>query len=71
MHLEGRDDLAGDLVLDLEDVGELAVVALRPDVAAAAAIDQLGGNPHPISGLTDAAFEDVAYPEFAAHLSEV
>ena len=42
-----------------EDVGQLAVVAFRPYVAAVARRDQLRGHADAIAGLAHAAFEDV------------
>ena len=41
---EDRDDRAGHLVLDREDVLELAVVALGPAVGAGHGIDELGAR---------------------------
>src|SRR5262245_26466693 len=58
--LEGRDDRLRDFVLEREDVGELAVVALRPDVIAPYPIDQLGSDAHAPTRLAHAALDDVA-----------
>src|SRR5229473_1989862 len=55
----------GNLVLYREDIGEIAVVALGPDVVASLGFDQLGGHTDPIAGLTHAAFEHIAHSEFA------
>ena len=66
LELQRRDDRLRDLVLHGEDVGEVAVVALGPDVAAACAVDQLGGDPHPVPGLAHAAFQHVADAELRA-----
>ena len=65
LSLSARDDRLGDLVLDRENVVEVAVVALGPHVVAGRAVDQLGGDPHPAAGLADAAFEHVADAELA------
>ena len=47
MHLQRRDDGAGNLILDSEYVIELPVVGLRPEVVAVFNVDELGGNPYP------------------------
>ena len=52
-------DGSGDLVLHREHVGQLAIVALRPQVAAVGGVDQLRRDPDPIAGLAHAAFEHV------------
>jgi hypothetical protein len=44
-------DGTGNLVLHREDVGQLAIVALRPEVAAVGGGDQLRGDPDPIAAL--------------------
>jgi hypothetical protein len=40
----------GDLVLHREDVGEIAIVALGPDMLAGFALDKLRGYADPIAG---------------------
>src|SRR6516165_5569998 len=50
----------GNLVLYREDVGEVAVVALGPDVFSTLGVDELRGDPNAIAGFTQAAFEDIA-----------
>ena len=42
--LKGARDRLGDLVLNGEDVGELAVVALRPEVIAVLGVNELRGD---------------------------
>ncbi len=56
---QGRDDRRGHLVLDREDVLELAVVALGPDVPVGLGVDQLHGDAHPVAGLAHAALDHV------------
>ena len=63
---QGGDDLAGNVVLDRENVGQLAVVALGPQMAAGLGVDQLGGDAHPLAAFADAAFDNVSDPEVAA-----
>ena len=47
LQLQGRDDGLADLVLQGEDVGEIAVPVFGPDVAAGLAVDERGGDAHP------------------------
>ena len=49
--LKSGDDLARHIVLHLEDVGELAIIALGPEVTAGHAVDQLRGDAHPLARL--------------------
>jgi hypothetical protein len=41
----------GDLVLDREDIGEIAVVTLGPNVVAGFGLDQLRGDADAVAGL--------------------
>src|ERR1700693_5626043 len=47
---EGGGNPLGDLALDREDVLELAVVGLGPDVLVASGVDELAHDPDPIAG---------------------
>ena len=60
LELQRLDDRLGDLVLQREDVVEVAVVALGPDVAAGRAVDELRGDAHAVAGFAHAAFEHVS-----------
>ncbi len=60
---DGGDGLLGDLVLHLENVGEFAVVALGPDRAIRARVDQLDCHADAGADLTDGPFEDVLDPK--------
>ncbi len=71
LDLELVDHAQGDFVLDGEDVRCAAVEALRPEVEAAGYADQLDGDPQPVPGLTDAAFEHRAHAEPAADLAHI
>src|SRR3546814_487330 len=66
-----RDDLLRDLVLDREDVGQLAVVPLGPEMAARLAVDQLRGDADAGASLAHAAFQHVAHAELAADVLNV
>ena len=59
--LELLDHVGGDLVLDREDVVELAVVGLRPKVRVGAGLDQLRRDPHRVARLAHRAFEHVRH----------
>src|SRR5207249_11784425 len=62
------NDRAGDLVLDGEDILQLAVVAFGPDVPISLRIDQLHGDTDAITDLAHAAFEDILDAELACDL---
>ena len=70
-HLQRFNDGLRYLVLDLEDVGEVPVVAVGPDVPARAAIDELRCDPHPVPGLADAALEDMADAQLACDVANI
>jgi hypothetical protein len=62
----GRDcNRFGDLVLHRENIRELPVVAVGPDVIARFGFDQLCGDPDTIAGLSQAALEHIADAEIA------
>src|SRR5215472_7683468 len=46
----------GDLVLHRENVGEVAVITLRPNVIACLGLDQLCGDADAVAGLTQTTF---------------
>ena len=66
--LQRGDDGARDLVLEVEDVLEVAIVALRPEVKAGRGVDQLRIDPDPVRRAPDAAFEHVADPQVVGDL---
>src|SRR5690349_15222202 len=70
LHAPGqrRDDGAGHLVLNGEDILKLPVVALRPDVPVGLSVDQLHGDADSIARLAYAALENVVDPELARDL---
>jgi|SRR5215831_19883749 len=61
----------GNLILNSENVPQLAVVALGPTVSAGNGIDELSADADAITSATDAAFENVAHAELAADLPYV
>ena len=58
LELERGDHRLRDLVLHREDVGELAVVGLRPEVVAVGGADELGCDADLVAGLAHASLED-------------
>ena len=66
--LQGLDDVVGNLALDDEDIGELTVIGLRPQVETVGHLDQLGADTELIARLAHAALENIVDPEPAADL---
>ena len=71
MRLDRGHDGLGDLVLHGEDVGDFAVVAFCPDVAAIGDIVQLRGDAHAAAALSNAALEHIADAKLFADLLHV
>ena len=65
---EGADDLVRDLVLHGEDVSEVPVVTVRPDVHPRRGVDQLGRDAHPIVDLPYTSFDHMADAQLATNL---
>ena len=70
-HFQLLHHVGGDLVLDLEDVVELAVVGLRPQMRVGAGLDQLRGNPDGVARLAHRAFEHVGDVQRARDLRDL
>ena len=68
LRFDRRDDGFGDLVLHREHVGEIAVVAVRPDVAAGGGVVKLRGDTHAVAAFAHAAFDDIADAELLGDL---
>ena len=66
-----QEDVAGRLDLVLEDIFERSVEAISPEMRAAAGIDQLARNAHPIAGFAHRAFEHIAHAQFAPDLLHI
>src|SRR5262249_18792979 len=60
-----------DLVLHGEYVGEIAVVALGPDVGSIRRVEHLAGDAHAAASLAQAALEDVAHTQVRADLFKI
>jgi len=61
----------GDIVLQHENIGEIAIVPLCPYVLASLGLDQLRGKPDPIASCANTAFEHVAHAELTPDLPHV
>ena len=61
LRLDRADQRLGHFVLHHEDVGQRAVIAARPDVVAAGALDELGADANAIVGAPHAARQHVAH----------
>jgi len=59
--LHGLDNARGDLVLDGEDVGRLAIEAIRPELIAARRVGELRRDAQPAPRRPHAALEDVIH----------
>jgi hypothetical protein len=66
-----RNDAARHLFLDGEHILQRPVIALGPQMVAGGRIDQLGGHPHPVSGLADAALDHVAHAQLSPDLLNI
>src|SRR5260370_16741277 len=66
--LDSADDGIRDLVLQLEQVGEVTVEPLCPQMRVRFGINQLGVDAHPSAGPANASFQNVAYAQLATDL---
>src|SRR5215469_2802868 len=64
-------DARSDVVLHREDIGQISVVTLGPEMGAGGNIDKLAADAHPLSGSAHATFEDIADAKVAASLLEI
>ena len=64
-------DPVGDFVLHGEHVGEVPIVALRPQMPAGLAVDQLCDDPDAPARLADAPLQHVAYAQLFAQLLQL
>jgi len=69
--LEGGHDGTGDLVLYNEDVDQLPVVGLGPEVIALVGLDELGGDAHAVAGPAHASLQDVADAELTGDVAGI
>ncbi len=59
-------DLGDDRVLRLQQIGAGRVELFGPEVSAAAGVDELGVDPHPIAARLHRAFENIAHAQILA-----
>ena len=59
------------VVLHVEYIGQVAVEAFRPDMAAGGRVDQLGGDPDARAGLSHAPLKHVTDAESPADLAQI
>ncbi len=69
--LDDADDLVGDLVLQVENVFQRAVVAVGPQMRPGRGLDQLRRDAHPVARLAHASFQDIAHAELTPDLSHI
>ena len=67
----GPGDRKRNLVLDGEDIRQVTVVTLRPDVDAGLCIDKLRVDTDPLTAATHTAFQDIAHAKFTSDLLHV
>ena len=65
------DDASRDLVLYGEDVHQLAIVPIGPQVGSAAGIDQLGRNADAVAAFAHAPFHEIPYTQLPRYLPKV
>ena len=58
-HFQRVHDGQRDLVLDTEDVVDLVVVGIRPQMKSVIGLDELRSDPYPVSRLADAALQQM------------
>ena len=68
---ERADNLLRHVVLNSEDIGQVPIETLGPQMPARSRVDELRGDPHPVAGFADAPFQHIAHAEALAHLLNV
>src|SRR5262245_6749104 len=71
LRFNSADNSLRYLVLNREYVGNVAVIAFCPDMAAGCDIDELSGDAYALTFLPYAALDDIADPEFFADLFQM
>ena len=69
--LDRADDAIGNLVLHGKGIGEVAVVALAPQMGAGRRLDELRGDAHAVTRLAHASLEHIADAQIAPDLLDV
>ena len=63
-------DRTGQFPLQLQQIGELALVGVRPDVVVRHAVDELDGQPHASAGTLHRTLDDGVDAQFACDLRQ-
>jgi hypothetical protein len=69
LRLDGADDLLGNAILQIEDVLQLTVYAVRPDMVILFGIEEFRRDPHALARATDASLEDVAHTKLLTQVT--
>src|SRR5262249_23005915 len=69
--LDRADHALGDPILELEHIGDLAVVTIAPHVRACRGLDELRGDPKAVAALAHAALHHVADAELAPDFANI
>ncbi len=68
---ERRNDLLGDLILQIKNVLQFTVILLSPYVVSQIPVNQLSSDPDTISRLANATFKDVTNSKLSADLLDI
>lgn len=68
LNLKGINDATGDFVLDLENVGEIAIVAFGPEMSAVRSVDKMRCDADSVAGLANAALHSELDAELSANI---
>jgi len=71
LHVERVRDPARDLVLQREQVADVAVEALGPQMRVGLCVNQLGVDANPVVRSLDTAFQHITHAELTADLFRV
>jgi hypothetical protein len=64
-------DAFGNVALDGEDVGQIAIVGLRPEVHVVAGVDQLRDHAHFVGRALHAALDHMRHAQLLSNLSQI
>jgi hypothetical protein len=71
LRLKLVSDRFGDIALYREDVGQIAIVGLRPQMRIGSGINQLRVNPYAITGSLNTSLQYMRHPKLLADLAQV
>ncbi len=71
LHLDLSQNRQGNLILNIENILQLPVVSLRPQMIASRRFDQLRCDPQPLARFAHAAFQDMSHAELFPHQPKV